>query len=54
MLSHHPFSTLDLEYDIRRSKFEEGLKLNGTLQLLVYAYGVNLLAKNIYMYVLAL
>jgi hypothetical protein len=38
----------DLEYDIRKAAVnQEGLKLNGTHQLLVYSDDVNLLGKNI-------
>jgi hypothetical protein len=38
-------STYALEYDIR--KIQEGLKLDGTHQLLVYADHVNLLSENV-------
>lgn len=40
-----------LEYAIRRVQVnQEGLKLNGTHQLLVYANDDNLLTKKIYIY----
>jgi len=44
MLYHHCFSTL-LEYAIKRVQVnKDGLKLNGTHQLLVYADRVNVLS----------
>ena len=47
MLYCHCFSTL-LEYAIRRVKVkQDGLKLNGTHQLLVYAGDVNVLGGSI-------
>jgi hypothetical protein len=46
-LSPLPF-TCALEYVIRRIHVNQyGLKLNGTHQLLVYAYGVNILGRSI-------
>jgi len=48
MLYCHCFSTL-LEYAIRRVKVkQDGLKLNGTHQLLVYADDVNRLGVSVH------
>jgi hypothetical protein len=44
----HHFSTLLLEYAIRIQANQEGLKLNGTLQLLIYTDNVNLLGEGIH------
>ena len=49
MLFHHCFSTLLLEYAIRRVQVNhDGLKLNGTHQLLVYADDVNILRGSVH------
>jgi len=42
------FSTFDLDYAIRRVQVnQDGLKLNNTHQLLVYADGVNILGGSV-------
>jgi len=48
-LYHHCISTLLLEYAIRRVQVkQDGLKLKGTHQLLVYADDVNILGGSIH------
>jgi len=43
------FSPLALEYAIRRVQVnQDGVKLNGTYQLLVFVDGVNMLGGNVY------
>ena len=48
-LYHHCFSTLLLEYAIRRVQVnQDGLKLNGAHQLMAYADDVNILGGSIH------
>jgi len=49
MLCHHCFSTFALEYAIRGVQVNrDGLKLNGTHQLLAYADDVNMLGGSVH------
>ena len=49
MLSRHCFSTLLLEYAIKRVQVnQDGLKLSGTNQILVYADEVNIFGRSIH------
>ena len=49
MLYRHCFSTLRLEYAIRRVQVnQDGLKFNGTHQLLAYADDVNILGGSVH------
>jgi hypothetical protein len=48
LLYRHFYSTFALEYDIKKVQvIQDGLKSNGTHQLLVYADDVNILGGNI-------
>jgi len=49
MFYRYCFSTLGLEYVIRRVQVnQDGLKLNGTYQILVYADDVNILGGSVH------